>query len=233
MTLIISSLSLVSSRQRDILRPPPSVSRRSSRVSRSLWGASCSSIVLCSVAKTSRRFRLSDFFTGRKPSKQNLAVASPESVRAQIPAHAPGIAVTGIPLSAHSATRSSPGSDIAGVPASVTRAQDSPDSRRRAICNPRSALLCSKYDTRGREMPKCVSIRRVFLVSSAAIKSTSDSTLSARSLISARFPIGVDTRYSVPPTILFFSSFLISVQSSPCFSVGIGCVLLFFREKEK
>ncbi len=52
----------------------------------------------------------------------------PETARAVITALGPGATVTGIPLSAHWATKSSPGSEIAGIPASETRAQVSPAS---------------------------------------------------------------------------------------------------------
>ena len=55
---------------------------------------------------------------------------------------------------------------------------------------------------------------KVFLVSSAAIKSTSLSVFMALSLRSARFPIGVATKYSIPPTILFFS---VSLKSMTAF----------------
>ena len=43
-------------------------------------------------------------------------------------------------------------------------------------------------------MSKCVRSFRLFLVSSAAIRSASLSTLTARMVISSRFPIGVGTR---------------------------------------
>ena len=52
--------------------------------------------------------------------------------------------VTGTLFSAQRTTKSSPGSEMAGVPASVIRAQDSPAKRRAKITSPRSLLLCSK-----------------------------------------------------------------------------------------
>ena len=56
----------------------------------------------------------------------------------------PGTTSTGIPRSAHCATSSSPGSEMAGIPASDTSAQFSPASRRAKIFSPWSRLLCSK-----------------------------------------------------------------------------------------
>ena len=46
--------------------------------------------------------------------------------RAVITAQGPGTAETGMPASAHCRTKSSPGSEMAGEPASDTRAQTSP-----------------------------------------------------------------------------------------------------------
>ena len=70
------------------------------------------------------RPRRSPRFTGRNPSKTNRPVARPLTARAVMRAQQPGTAWTGTPLSAHRRTRSSPGSLMAGVPASVTRAKD-------------------------------------------------------------------------------------------------------------
>ena len=59
---------------------------------------------------------------GRNPSKQNLLVLSPDSVSAVMQAAGPGREVTVIPASWHIFTSTSPGSDMAGVPASVISA---------------------------------------------------------------------------------------------------------------
>ena len=63
---------------------------------------------------------------------------------AVITAQGPGMAQTVMPASAHWRTRSSPGSEMAGLPASETRAQVSPARIRSTIILPVSALLCSK-----------------------------------------------------------------------------------------
>ena len=55
-----------------------------------------------------------------------------------------GMTETGIPRSAQRRTRSSPGSLIPGIPASVTSAHASPLSMRAQMISPRSRLLCSK-----------------------------------------------------------------------------------------
>lgn len=74
-----------------------------------------------------RRFFL---FMGKKPSKVKRPVGWPEAARAATRAQGPGMGHTGIPRAAHWATSSSPGSEMAGIPASVTRAQFSPASSR-------------------------------------------------------------------------------------------------------
>jgi sugar phosphate isomerase/epimerase len=55
-------------------------------VARSLCGASCNSIVRVSKDNSSSRARRSFLSIGKKPSKQNLPVASPDSVSAVMPA---------------------------------------------------------------------------------------------------------------------------------------------------
>lgn len=58
---------------------------------------------------------------GKKPSNINLLVDCPEIISAVIPATAPGAEVTVIPSSNANLVKSSPGSEIPGVPASVTK----------------------------------------------------------------------------------------------------------------
>lgn len=70
--------------------------------------------------------RFSFLFTGRNPIKENSHVSNPELVRAEINAQAPGIATTSILFFIACLTISNPGSEIAGVPASETRAMFSP-----------------------------------------------------------------------------------------------------------
>ena len=82
--------------------------------------------------RCSRRLFL---LTVRNPSKVKRPVGRPLTAKALTAAQQPGMARTSTPFSAHSRTRSSPGSEMAGVPASVIRAQDSPaNSRFRTLC---------------------------------------------------------------------------------------------------
>ncbi len=59
---------------------------------------------------------------GKKPSKQNRLVERPDNVKAVMHAAAPGSEVTTMPASWHIRTSTSPGSEMAGVPASVISA---------------------------------------------------------------------------------------------------------------
>ena len=78
---------------------------------------------------------------GRKPSKVNRPVGSPEAARAVMRAQGPGMDTTGAPAWAQARTSSSPGSLMAGVPASVTRAQFSPARMRWSTASPRDSVL--------------------------------------------------------------------------------------------
>ena len=77
----------------------------------------------------------------RKPSKVKRPVGWPEAARAATRAQGPGMDTTSTPAWAHRATNSSPGSEMAGVPASVTRAQLSPASRRSRMAGPLVEVL--------------------------------------------------------------------------------------------
>ena len=79
-------------------------------------------MVRVSLASSSSTNAFSFLSVGRKPSKQNRLVGSPDSVSAVMQAQHPGRDVTGTPAFWHSATSTSPGSEIAGVPASVISA---------------------------------------------------------------------------------------------------------------
>ena len=79
----------------------------------------------------------------KKPSKVKRPVGKPEIASAVAMAVGPGTTVTGTPRAAHSATRSSPGSEMAGIPASLTSTPFSPANSRAQICSPRCRLFCS------------------------------------------------------------------------------------------
>ena len=71
-----------------------------------------------------RIFSLSVFFFGRKPSKVNLEEGSPLDTRAVRAAHGPGMQMILIPEDFALLVRFSPGSQILGIPASLTNAID-------------------------------------------------------------------------------------------------------------
>ena len=75
------------------------------------------------------------------PMPVNRPVGWPEAARAVTRAQGPGMVTTGMPCWAHRATSSSPGSEMAGIPASVTRAQFSPASSRSSTAWPPVSVL--------------------------------------------------------------------------------------------
>ncbi len=98
-------------------------------------------MVRSSAASPSSRARRFFLFRGRKPSKVNRPVGRPDTDNATVSAQGPGREITSTPAAAHRATSSSPGSETAGVPASVTRAQLSPASIRRRMAGPAASQL--------------------------------------------------------------------------------------------
>ena len=63
----------------------------------------------------------------RKPSKMKLELGIPLEISALIAAQGPEIQIASIPLIFALLTRSSPGSQMLGIPASLTNAIDLPD----------------------------------------------------------------------------------------------------------
>ena len=87
-----------------------------------------------------------------------------------------------------------PGSEMPGVPASVTTATDLSSSSKAMIRSPARSSLCSWKAICGLWMSKCFRRKPVLRVSSLAITSTLRNVSSARSVISPKLPIGVATR---------------------------------------
>ena len=137
-----SSWSLVSSRPRVIFRSPhtSSISWSTSRIR---WGASYNTIVagMCfhSSSFSFRFFRL----LGRKAPKKNGVLGRPEATSAVRQALSPGTGTTWIPAAMACWAISSPGSEIPGNPASVTKAMSLPFSRASSSTGPCFSLLCS------------------------------------------------------------------------------------------
>ena len=80
------------------------------------------------------------FLTGKNPSKTNLSLGKPEFTSAGIKAVAPGRQSISISFSTHALTKRKPGSEIAGVPASLIKAMLTPDFNFSIIL---SSTLCS------------------------------------------------------------------------------------------
>src|SRR3990172_11946672 len=78
--------------------------------------------VRCSPRSDSKVFRRAPFLAGRNPTKTKDSVGRPEALRAAMNEHGPGIGTTRIPFSKALRTIRYPGSEIQGVPASLTRA---------------------------------------------------------------------------------------------------------------
>ena len=66
---------------------------------------------------------------GKNPAKVKDLVSNPDAMSAVNAALAPGSGTTFIPSSIAFVARSAPGSDIAGMPASLTQAIDCPSNK--------------------------------------------------------------------------------------------------------
>src|SRR5512145_797123 len=193
----VSSNCLVSSRATRT-GVSPKTSPRAVSVATMRCGDSKTTTVVSSSRSARRRLRRRPGFTGRNPSNTTRSAGMPATERAAVSAEAPGTGTTVTPAALASRTSMKPGSESAGVPASVTRATDRPASSWRSSSGPRRAMLCAKYDVVGVWMSKWASRARVRRVSSQAMTSTSRSTRSARSVTSSRLPMGVATTKRVP-----------------------------------
>ena len=81
------------------------------------------------------------FLWGKKPSNKNRSHGRPEFTRAGTSAVAPGKVSTSTPFSIQALTSRNPGSEIAGVPASLTNAKTfSVEESSSTNC---STILCS------------------------------------------------------------------------------------------
>src|SRR5262245_16698566 len=203
----ISSNRLVSSRA-TTMSASPKTSPIASRAATIRCGDSYTTIVVSSSRSAFGRFRRLPGFTGRNPSKTKRSAGTPAAESAAATADGPGTGTTSMPAARASRTSRKPGSEMPGVPASVTRATEAPSASAFKICGPRASLLCSKYETVGVWMSKCESSARVRRVSSQAISATSRSTRSARADTSSRLPMGVATTKRVPRSLRLRGLFL-------------------------
>ena len=138
-----SSWSLVSSRATATGRSPPQTAARSPRVAPVRPGDSKRTEVRCSPAIAANRSARSRPERGRNPSKQNRSVAKPLETSAASTADGPGITVTVSPALATAAATRDPGSETAGMPASLTSATVRPATTAATTSSIRSTSLCS------------------------------------------------------------------------------------------
>ena len=92
------------------------------------------------------------FFWGRKPPKKKGSGGRPEPTSAVMAAQGPGMTETGMRAEMVARMSGYPGSEIAGVPASVTRAMWQPECMRWRSDGMRFFSLCSWRLMRGVEM---------------------------------------------------------------------------------
>src|SRR5262247_2916292 len=96
----------------------------------------------CSVAQTiANQLTLACDRFGGNPNTVNGTSGKPEATSAVSGALAPGTGSTAIPFEIAACTSSRPGSEIPGVPASVTTATLEPASRRLISCGTRDRAL--------------------------------------------------------------------------------------------
>ncbi len=138
-------------------------------------------------------------FLGKKPKNINLLVGKPAALRAAVAAEGPGMGETLKPAAVAARTILKPGSDINGVPASLTRATS-------AVCNVSITLPIdsASFQSRIDKYLTGVGLFSIFincpvcLVSSQAMTVTEVNIFIARKVMSSRLPIGVATTYNMP-----------------------------------
>ena len=135
---------------------------------------------------------------GKKPSKTNFDAGKPLETRATMAAHGPGIQTVSILFVLAFLTSSSPGSQIFGIPASLTNAIDLPFVKFSMILG----ILFTELNLLKLIIQflilNLLIIFFVCLVSSQAIKLTFSRILIALEDKSFKFPIGVPTIYNTP-----------------------------------
>ena len=103
-----------------------------------------------------------------------------------------------MPASIAACTNSLPGSEIDGIPASLTWAIVTPFCSFASSSGMRIWVLCSWNEIVLVAISKWFNNIWVCRVSSAAIRSTVFKSSTARIVMSAKLPIGVGTKYNVP-----------------------------------
>ena len=136
-----SSCSLVSSRTTATGRCG-SATATSASVAATRRGASSTTQVRSSAMSAAMRRRRSGPFRGRNPSTQKRSAGSPLTTSAPSTDDGPGTVLTVSPPAASRDASQAPGSEMPGVPASLTTATVAPPATAPATRSRRSASLC-------------------------------------------------------------------------------------------
>ena len=144
----ISSCSLVISRANTTGRSPPQTSAKSDNVRSKRCGASYNTVVRRSRATSVRRSRRSAPLRGKKPSNAMRAVGKPLIAAAMTNATGPGVECTVCPAAIAACTSLSPGSLMAGVPASVMTDTVAPEANAVSTVSMASCSVCSFVTTK-------------------------------------------------------------------------------------
>ena len=112
-----------------------------------------------------RRCRRAAAFGGRNPAKRNSAVGRPDATSAASAAEGPGTGITRRPAAAAAAISPAPGSDTAGMPASLTSATAAPDRRRSSTCEHRAwgSRDAPAPQAAGLDIHQCAAHNQLFL----------------------------------------------------------------------
>ena len=132
----------------------------------------------------------------------------PQATSAVMQAVGPGSASTRTPAARACCTRTWPGSDTPGMPASEAKATRSPASIRPTSSQARAAITFSSQRTSGFEMSRCANSFAVTRVSSQHTTVAARNASAARGVRSPKLPIGVPITYRHPspaPACVSFS----------------------------
>mmetsp|Transcript_1664 Transcript_1664/g.5384 ORF Transcript_1664/g.5384 Transcript_1664/m.5384 type:complete len:243 (+) Transcript_1664:185-913(+) len=138
-----SSCSLVSSRAATSRRSPAPAAASSESVATRRCGASYRTTAFGSATSSARRCLRARPERGRKPPNRKPVHAKPETDRADTAAQAPGIGTSGTPAAAQRSASTAPGSEMPGVPASLTTATVAPSVASAIIRALAASALCS------------------------------------------------------------------------------------------
>ena len=149
-------------------------------------------------ASSLRRRTRSPCLRGKNPSKKKCSQEIPLATKAVTQAEGPGITCTSTPASRAASTRTWPGSETLGMPASEANAKVSPASKRSTSSGARWTITFSSQRMSVLDIPRCAKSLDVTRVSSQQMASAARKASATRGLISPRLPMGVPTIYRHP-----------------------------------